>query len=118
MSLISAATWAQSWAQSFTPVAAHASNSAQWIRETVRLIEANRAAYEARELQACNLPDIGPSDRFGDNGHPIYLQVKEGVPTAREPKWPSVPRMAIPRVGETEITPGTLRRQKAEVESR
>jgi hypothetical protein len=100
-----------------TPLLAtmHATSSAEeWIRETVQLVEARRLAYEARQLEFRAVTYISALE----DDHPIHLQVKQGVPTAREPKWPSIPKMAIPKVGETEIRPGTLREQRSQVNSR
>jgi hypothetical protein len=89
------------------------SNSREWLRESAQGTEAQRLSYEARELDLHASSFIQPTD----NGHPIQLQVKQGVPTAREPKWPSVPSRAIPKVGATELRPGTLQQQRAQIKS-
>lgn len=86
----------------------HVSSTArQWIAETVQRIDAQRLCYEARQLEL----HVSAFIQSTDNGHPIRLQVKQGVPTATEPKWPTVPRGALPKVGVTELKPGTLQQQ-------
>ncbi len=98
------------------------SNNQEWTQERSQRVEIARLSFEAEQLNqsSANLLSSrnNTSDIAADWGHPIYLQSKQGVPTAREPKWPSVPLSAIPKVGQTELRAGDLREQRAKVESR